>query len=151
MENRFEKNFVKDLAQKRNKFELLEKEIKFSYSRSSGPGGQNVNKLNTKVFLKWNVLSSDAFSQEEKEILIKKFGKRIDSEGNIFIYSQESRSQKQNKEKAKEKLISLISSFLKKEKQRIPTKRTKSSQEKRILNKKLISQKKKLRQKVKDY
>ncbi len=151
MENKFEKSFPEEPASKKDKFELLEKEIKFFYARSSGPGGQNVNKLNTKVLLKWNIFSSQAFSQEEKEILLKKLAKRLDNENNLLVYSQGSRSQKQNKEKAKEKLIFLIRAALKREKKRIPTKKTKFSQEKRLLKKKQVSQKKKLRQKIKNY
>ncbi len=148
MENNFEKV---SFSREKKRIKTLEEELRFFYSKSSGPGGQNVNKVSTKVLLKLNISHSRAFTQEEKEIIISKLKNRIDNEGNILIYNQESRSQAKNKQRAKEKLFLLIEELLKMDKKRIKTKKTKISQEKRLSEKKKISQKKQMRKKIKNY
>jgi peptide chain release factor 2 len=83
-------------------------EIKFSTSRSSGPGGQNVNKVNTKVSLRWNVVESAILLPDQKELLLKKWATRLTVDGALLIVSQEKRSQLQNKEKALQLLKSQL-------------------------------------------
>src|SRR6478736_6433073 len=73
-------------------------ELIFTTSRSSGPGGQNVNKVNTKVTLKFRVWSSAILSLEQKELIGKKIGTTLTKDGSIIITAQDKRSQLQNKE-----------------------------------------------------
>lgn len=125
---------------------LLENELIFLTSRSSGPGGQNVNKVNTKVTLKFDVLNSHILTQEEKEIVSSKLKSRITSEGILLLSSQEKRSQLQNKESVIQKFEGLLAEAFKKKKARKPTKPSKGSVQKRIKSKKQASEKKKWRQ-----
>ncbi len=79
---------------------LLVSEIKFQTSRSSGPGGKNVNKTNSKVTLRFDVANSFVLTEEEKEIILVKLSSRLTSEGELILSSQEKRSQLQNKKKS---------------------------------------------------
>jgi ribosome-associated protein len=121
-------------------------EIKFSTSRSSGPGGQNVNKVNTKVSLRWNVVESAILMPEQKELLLKKWATRLTVDGSLLIVSQVKRSQLQNMEEALAKLNQLLKEAFAKRKKRKNTKPTKSAVQKRLDQKKLQSDKKKGRQ-----
>lgn len=125
---------------------LLGKELLFVTSRSSGPGGQNVNKVNTKVTLKWDVANSQVLTPEEKEIILTKLTSRLTSEGVLLLSSQDKRSQLQNKEAVIEKFDMLLTKAFKKKKARKPTKPSKGSVQARIKSKKQISEKKKWRQ-----
>lgn len=100
----------------------LKKEIKYKTSRSSGSGGQNVNKVETKVSLLWDFNNSQLFSENQKSILKSKFSNRIQADNYIQIDASESRSQLANKDIAFEKLVKLIEQALKENKKRIPTK-----------------------------
>jgi ribosome-associated protein len=126
---------------------IPEDEIEFQFSRSSGKGGQNVNKVETKVEIHWNINNSKAFSKEEKEKIKEALASRINQEGDLIIRSEEERSQLKNRRIALEKLNEMIREALKPEEERIPTKLSKAIKEKRLKEKKLISEKKKLRQK----
>jgi ribosome-associated protein len=123
----------------------LTKEIKFTYSRSSGKGGQNVNKVETKVELYFDIKNSVLLNDDEKSLLNRKLANRIDSYGILHITSQTERTQLGNKKKVTERFIKIIRNALKKEKIRLSTKPTKSSKEKRIIAKKKLSEKKKVR------
>ena len=125
---------------------LLGNELRFSTSRSSGPGGQNVNKVNSKVTLKWHITESAAITDEEKELLSRKLGPRITTEGILVLTAQEKRSQLQNKEEVIAKLEKLITKAFEKKKARKATKPSKSSVRTRIDKKKQLSEKKKWRQ-----
>lgn len=127
--------------------ESLLKEISINAIRSSGPGGQNVNKVNTKVELRFNIFSSTALSPNEKIIIEIKLGNRINESGDLIITDQSTRSQLKNKQAVKERFIDLIEQALKPRKKRIATKPTKSSKLKRIENKKRLAAKKQLRKK----
>jgi len=126
----------------------FEKEFHFKSSRSGGPGGQNVNKVNTKVELRFNISNSNFLSEEEKQILIEVLAKKINQEGELLIISQSERTQTKNKEICIEKFYRVISKALTTSKERIPTKPTEASVDKRILEKRLISEKKGLRKKL---
>jgi ribosome-associated protein len=121
-------------------------ELTFTSSRSSGPGGQNVNKVNSKVTLQWNVQSS-VLTGEEKEVIQHKLATYITKEGVLQLTSQEARSQLQNKEAVVQKLEHLLTKAFTKKKARKPTKPSKAAKQKRILQKKLQGEKKKWRQK----
>ncbi len=123
-------------------------ELEFSTSRSSGPGGQNVNKVSTKVIIRWNLLHSTLITDEQKMVLLNKLSGQLTREGELIINSQESRSQLQNKELALEKLDALLRKALTKPKARKATKPTKSSKVKRVDNKKRHAEKKQWRKKL---
>lgn len=125
----------------------FESEILFSASRSSGPGGQNVNKVSTKVELRFNIPNSNLLSDTEKEILLEKLKNKINNEGDLILVSQEGRSQLKNKEKVLEKFYELIEKTLTPPKKRKPTKPTQASKKKRLEGKKLVSEKKSQRKK----
>lgn len=124
-------------------------ETEFSYktSRSSGPGGQNVNKLNTRVELRFDVGSSMLLSENEKKKIKSKLGNRINSNGELLITSQSERSQLKNKQAATERFFQLLTLALQAVKKRKATRPTCSSVEKRLDKKRLLSQKKSLRRK----
>lgn len=112
------------------------KEAEFSASKSSGPGGQNVNKVNSKVELRLNIKNSRLLTDEEKTIILVKLINRINKEGELIVVSQTERSQLGNKEKASEKLNQLIFQALKTNKKRIATKTPRFVKENRLKNKK---------------
>lgn len=115
----------------------------FETSRSSGPGGQNVNKTNSRVTLRFNIPSSVLLDEQEKEILQQKLS--LTTEGDLLISSQESRSQLNNKENCKEKFYETLRQAFKKKKVRKVTRPTKASQRRRLDDKKKQGEKKKWR------
>jgi ribosome-associated protein len=120
-------------------------ELNFFASRSSGPGGQNVNKVSTKVELRFDVLNSTLLTSEEKEVLLIKLAKKINNDGILLIVSQNERSQLRNKENAIEKFYSLVAKALTPKKKRRPTRPSLSSIEKRLEKKHITAEKKILR------
>lgn len=125
--------------------QLVESELTFSSSRSSGPGGQNVNKVNSKVTLRWPIAQSNILSPEEKELLLQKFVSRVTNEGELILSAQDKRSQLQNKEAVVNKLDELLTKAFSKKKARKPTKPSKAAVQNRIEKKKRQSEKKKQR------
>ena len=126
----------------------FEKEFIITASRSSGAGGQNVNKVSTKIELRINLEESNLLSEEEKNILSLKLGNRISNEGFLIIQSQTSRSQIKNKEEAIEKFYQLIMKALAPVKKRKKTRPSLSSKIKRLDSKKVDSKKKQNRKKI---
>jgi len=124
------------------KNEDFSREFIFSASRSSGPGGQNVNKVSTKVELRFDIPHSDLLSEEEKEMLMLKLQKKINSDGFLIIVSQSERTQLKNKEKTIEKFYSLVTKALIPEKKRKRTHPGAAAKEKRLEEKKMNSEKK---------
>lgn len=122
-------------------------ELTFSMSRSSGPGGQNVNKVNSKVTLKLDVLGSAVLNQEQKDLITKRLASRITSEGMLVLTSQGHRSQIQNKEDVLSKLNDLLTKVFTVRKVRKATKPGKAAKHARIKAKKHHSEKKQWRQK----
>ncbi len=114
----------------------FEKEFRFNTSRSSGPGGQHANKVETSVELRFDIQSSELLNEEEKERLLKKLSTKITKEGELIITAESKRSQVKNKELAIEKFCSTLEKALKKRKKRKPTKPTKAAKEKRLQKKK---------------
>jgi len=125
--------------------DLLNHELHFTFSRSSGPGGQNVNKVNTKVTLRFNIAESALLDEEQKVLLLDKLKNWINKDGDLIIISQTTRSQLKNREEAIQKFYDLLNLALEKKKKRKPTKPSKSSVEKRLKDKKIQSEKKGLR------
>lgn len=126
--------------------DLLMHELEFSTSRSSGPGGQNVNKVNSKVTIRWNVKDSLTLTPEEKGVLLQKLSPRLTADGVLIISSQEKRSQLDNKEEVLHKFDQLLKKAFIKKKPRRATKPSKASKQNRLDKKKKHSEKKKLRQ-----
>jgi ribosome-associated protein len=122
-----------------------ESEITLEFVRSSGPGGQKVNKTSSKAVLRWNVDASSAFSAEEKSIIKEKLANRINKDGELYLDSDRLRSQHQNREHVVELLEELVAEALTPQTERIPTKPTKSSKERRLDGKKRQARKKQLR------
>lgn len=121
-------------------------------SRSSGPGGQNVNKVNTKVEIHFNVQLSAGLSDFEKELICNNLKNRINSAGELVVKSQSERTQISNRKKALEKLLLLISSGLVIKPERKPTSPSKKSRAERLDEKKKRGQTKRLRSgDIKDY
>ena len=126
----------------------LSSEFVFQASRSSGPGGQNVNKVNSRVELRFNIPASQLLSDRQKEILITKLSTKLTTDGFLLIVSQKERSQLLNKEEVIRKFYALLEKTLRPVKKRRATKPTRSSVEKRITNKKQKAEKKTLRGKI---
>jgi ribosome-associated protein len=123
----------------------LENEIVFSATRSSGPGGQNVNKVNTRVELRFSVLNSNVFSEEEKVRISMKLKNRINSEGELILTAQTGRTQFDNRKKALEKFYGLIEKALTIQKKRLKSEPTLASRLKRLESKKNLAIKKQMR------
>lgn len=126
------------------------KELEFNFSRSSGPGGQNVNKVNTKVGLRFDVAGSNVLTIEQKEFILNKLVNKLTKEGVLVLASQDARSQLLNKDLVIIKLDKLLESAFKIRVKRKPTKPTKGSVKKRLESKKHQAQKKANRQKPMD-
>ena len=120
----------------------------FQTSRSSGPGGQNVNKVNSRVELRFDVLKSCLLSEVQKAVLLTKLATRITSEGILILVSQEERSQLKNKELVVNRFYQLLRDALKPVRKRRKTRPTRASVEKRLQSKKQQAERKSNRGKI---
>ncbi len=128
-----------------SKIKIPLREFTFTFSRSSGPGGQNVNKLNTKALLRWPVRSSASLPEAVRRRLIAKYHRRITSDGDLLIGSQRFRDAGRNVADCLEKLRAMLREAAAAPKRRKPTRPTRASVERRLDDKKKASQKKRQR------
>jgi ribosome-associated protein len=128
-----------------DKWTIPEEQLQWSFARSSGPGGQNVNKVNSKATLRWTpldgTLSTAAWNRFRR--LASRY---LTSEGEIVIQSQEHRDQLQNIQSCRDKLRNMLVAAITPPKRRVATKPTKASRQRRLDNKQKLSDKKKSRQ-----
>ena len=135
----------------KNMIKIPENELSFKFIRSSGPGGQKVNKTATKVQARWNLDNSQILIEEQKNLVRSRLKNLLTKEGDIIIENDETRHQLQNRENAISRLNELVNQALKKKKKRIPTKPSKAAKKRRLEEKRRRSEIKKSRQKIKDY
>ena len=117
-------------------------EITFATSRSSGPGGQNVNKVESRVELRWNLAASALLTEAQKALIREKIAGRLTADGDLLITAQDDRSQLRNKEIALAKFHELLRRSLLRPKPRKATKPSKSAVRKRLEGKKIQGEKK---------
>ncbi len=126
---------------------LLKSELTYKYVRSSGSGGQHVNKVSSKSELYFNLGNSQVFDEDEKLKLSEYFKNRLNKDGILMLACDESRSQFRNKAIVTRRFLELIEEGLKEEKERIKTKTPKSVKRKRLANKRKNADKKAKRKK----
>lgn len=121
------------------------REFQFTFARSGGPGGQNVNKLNTKATLKWPVTTSPALPDDVRERFTNRYRRRINSEGELVLTSQRFRDQGRNVADCLAKLRDMLDEVSTPPKRRKPTKPTAASRRRRLQEKRRVSEKKQSR------
>lgn len=121
------------------------REFQFTFARSSGPGGQNVNKLNTKALLRWPVAKSPSLPEAVRRRLLSKVARRVTAEGDLLITSQRFRDAGRNVADCLEKLRKLLAEAAVTPRRRRPTRPTRASVERRLDQKRKRSQKKRQR------
>ena len=120
-------------------------EFEFTYARSGGPGGQNVNKVNSKAILRWAIVSSPSISDQVKRRFMEAFASRISSDGDLILSSQRFRDQVSNTNDCLAKLKEMLTSVASVPKWRRPTKPTAASKARRVTSKRENSLKKQQR------
>jgi len=128
-------------------FKTILTELIIKATRSSGKGGQNVNKVSSRIQLFYDVLNSNGISDEERKLILHKLKNKLSEQGILQIDVQEDRSQLGNKKIALKKLEDLLINALKKTKKRIKTSVSPGARKKRLTGKKMQGEKKQLRQK----
>lgn len=124
------------------------RDLSWSASRASGPGGQNVNKVSTRVTLRFDLRGSDALSAGQKYRLRNMAGGRIDAEGGLILNAQAERSQRQNLERARDRLRKLVTQALIPPKRRVATKPSRASKRRRMDAKRRQGERKKARARI---
>jgi ribosome-associated protein len=125
-------------------------EFQWTYVRSSGPGGQNVNKVNSKAVLRWSVAHSPSLPADVRERFLTRYRSRITAEGDFIVVSQRYRDQGRNAADVLAKLTALVAAVAAPAKKRRPTKPTRASARRRVETKQARSRTKKMRRSVDD-
>ena len=127
---------------------ILASELKFTFVRSSGPGGQNVNKVASKASLRWNVAASTALSEDVRSRFLERYESKVTTAGDVVITSQRYRDQGRNAADALAKLRSMIAAIARPPKPRKPTKPSRAAAARRLETKRAHSKKKQLRRRA---
>ena len=125
-------------------------ELRVSFARSSGPGGQNVNKVETKVQLRWRPAESSALDERDREWLLRRLSSRLTADGDLIVTSSRTRDQSRNREDARAKMARLIAAALERPKRRRRTRPSGSSVRRRLEEKKRRGRIKSARQQLED-
>jgi ribosome-associated protein len=125
-------------------------ELRFQYARSSGPGGQNVNKVETKVVLRFDVARSRSLDAGQRERLRARAGRRVTAAGELVIASQRFRDRERNREDCLAKLAALLAAIERPPRPRRPTRRSRASVERRLAEKRRAGERKRQRARVED-
>ena len=131
-----------------SRIQIPESEFQLSFARSGGPGGQNVNKVSSKVILRWPVTHSPSLPDDVRRRFMTRFATRLTSEGELVVTSQRHRDQSRNVADAMSKVREMLAAVAVPPKRRRPTKPTRASVERRVKSKQISAQKKKLRRRV---
>ncbi len=136
LKNQFElSDRIMDVLQITSEFAIPLNEIEITYARSSGPGGQNVNKVSSKAILRWNLFQNPGITEEVRIRFMRFFPSYLTKEGDVVLMCQQHRDAPKNRLTCLEKLSFMLCKAFYKPKKRIPTKRTKSSIRRRLENK----------------
>jgi ribosome-associated protein len=108
------------------------RELRLAFARSSGPGGQNVNKVSSKVELRWTPATSEALTETDRAWLLKKLARRLTADGELIVTSDRTRDQGKNRADAQAKLAAIVAAALIRPKKRRPTRPTRASKERRL-------------------
>ena len=117
-------------------------ELEIAFARSGGPGGQNVNKVSSKVDLRWSPVTSEVLSEVDRTLLVDKLKNRLTNDGVLIVTSTKARDQMKNREDARDKLVLIVKAALDRPKPRKATKPSKRAKARRIANKKHNAEKK---------
>ena len=110
-------------------------ELDISFARSGGPGGQNVNKVSSKVDLRWNPTTSHALTNDDRVLLLERLRNRLTNEGELIVTSTATRDQIKNRDDAESKLVLIVRAALERQKPRKPTKPSKGAKRRRVADK----------------
>jgi len=125
-------------------------ELAYRATRSGGPGGQHVNTSSTRIELLWSPTASGALDDAQRALILDKLAARLDAEGNVRVVASDSRSQRQNRERAEVRLVELVRGALAVRKKRRPTKPGRAAREARLEEKRRRSSKKQERRRGAD-
>ena len=110
-------------------------ELEIAFARSGGPGGQNVNKVSSKVDLRWNPTTSMALTHDDRALLLERLRNRLTTDGTLIVTSTLTRDQLKNREDAMSKLTLIVRTALERQKPRKPTKPSKGAKRRRVADK----------------